>query len=290
MHAAARTIAKDYQGVFPSDYEQIRSLKGVGEYTAAAISSFAFGLPTPVLDSNVIRILCRIEGIYDDPAKRGTRIRLYSLLDKMINTADPGQFNQAIMNFGAIQCKARKPDCGSCVLARHCVAFREGLVDILPVRIRKRKRKERFFHYFRIQNNTGLVLHQRTAKDIWQQMYELPMIETASSGIPPRPLRERFLPQFGITSPVTVRRLQRISQTLTHQEIHCTFYDVEVRRISRQRLVGNTRFAEFKNLNTFALPKVIRSFISDNSLHLSKYDQQSNSRRTFGSRSRSTTS
>lgn len=275
MHATARVIVKDFDGVFPSNYAQIRALKGIGEYTAAAIASFAFQHPTPVLDSNVIRVLCRIEGISEDPAKRATRTRLYALLDKMIKEADPGQFNQAMMNFGALQCKARRPDCSSCVLSRHCVAFRSGLVEELPMRMKKMKRKVRFFHYFMIRNKSGLVIHQRTFKDIWQQMYDFPMLETSSSRMPSRVMREQFISQFGIRSPLIMHRLRSISQTLTHQEINCVFYDIETSRISKQKLPADYRFEDLRNLNNFAFPKVIRACLSDYSLHLLKLPQGS---------------
>ncbi|HET9908867.1 MAG TPA: A/G-specific adenine glycosylase, partial [Anaerolineales bacterium] len=165
LHTAARTIAQDLKGRFPKNYDQIRALKGVGEYTAAAIASFAFGLPTPVLDTNVIRVLCRVRGITDDPSKRGTRESLYAILNTMIRDIDPGQFNQAMMNFGAMQCKARNPDCENCVLAKSCVAFREGLVEVLPVRAKRVQRRLRFFHYFVIHDNHSVVIRKRTTKD-----------------------------------------------------------------------------------------------------------------------------
>lgn len=270
LHAAARMIANDLKGQFPQSYDEILALKGVGEYTAAAIASFAFGLPTPVLDTNVIRVLCRVRGIADDPSKRSTREGLYAILSTMIKDVDPGQFNQAMMNFGAMQCKARNPDCETCVLAKSCVAFRDGLVNVLPVRVKRAQRRLRFFHYFVIHDNDKVVIRKRITKDIWQQMYDFPLIETSTTGMPPSRLRQSYLQQLGITSTLSTKRICTISQTLTHQEIHCTFYDVKLNKRPKTLLPDHYRVEQVQNLMTFAYPKVIRTFLSDNSLHLLK--------------------
>lgn len=270
LHAASRTIVRDLKGRFPRSYDEILALKGVGEYTAAAIASFAFGLPTPVLDTNVIRVLCRVKGIASDPSKRETRDGLYKMLNSMIRDVDPAQFNQAMMNFGAIQCKARNPDCDSCVLAKSCVAFRDGLVDILPIRVKRVKRRARFFHYFVIHDNDHLVIRKRNTKDIWYQMYDFPLIETPASGLPALRIREPYLQKLGINSVRKPKRMNTISQTLTHQEIHCTFYEVRLKQRKQRQLPEHYRFEQFQNLQTFAFPKVIRTFLADNSLHLVK--------------------
>ncbi|HLF63735.1 MAG TPA: A/G-specific adenine glycosylase [Saprospiraceae bacterium] len=275
MHAAARTIVNEFQAVFPNSYEQIRRLKGVGDYTAAAIASFAFGLPTPVLDSNVIRVLSRVKGIAGDPAKRRTRAEFYDVLGKMIRGNDPAQFNQAIMNFGAMQCTPRNPDCDTCVLSKHCVAYRDGLVEELPMRKMRAQKRKRFFHYFLIIDKKGLVIHQRTTKDIWQQMYDFPMLDVKTPRAPSHVIREDFIQKFGVKPPFGVKRLQSLSQSLTHQEICCAFYVVRVRRIERRELPADYRYESFENLRTFAFPKVIRTFLSDNSLLLVKLPQGS---------------
>lgn len=275
MRAAARTIVNEFNSVFPDTYEKIRTLKGVGDYTAAAIASFAFGASTPVLDSNVIRILCRVRGISGDPAKRETRVEFYALLEKMIRGNDPALFNQAMMNFGAMQCTPRKPDCATCVLSKYCVAFRDGLVEELPLRKRKVQKKARYFHYFMIRDSKGLILHQRTAKDIWQQMYDFPILEMKSPRMPSRRVLEQLLQKFHVPSSARIVRKQSFSQSLTHQEIHCIFSLVQVQKMRKKGLPKNCRFELFENLKTFALPKVIRTFLSDNSLLLMKLPQGS---------------
>lgn len=270
MHMAAQTIVSKHLGIFPKSYPEIRALKGIGDYAAAAIASFAFGLSFPVLDSNVVRVISRVKGIDGDPAKRETRDRLYALLNTMIKAVDPAVFNQSIMNFGAMQCTPRRPNCNDCILNRYCVAFRDGLVDTLPMRSKRIERRERFFHYFLLRGPGGIVIRKRMVKDIWQQMYDFPMMETASSRMPPRRVRMKFLSEFGVMPSAVLIRRPGLSQTLTHQVLHCAFYEIRARNISKRKLPLDCRFVLLENLKTFAFPKVIRTFLTDNSLHLAK--------------------
>jgi A/G-specific adenine glycosylase len=270
MHAAAREIVYKYHGVFPNTYVQIRTLKGIGEYTAAAIASFAFGIRTPVLDINVIRVLSRVKGITADPSRRETRAEFFTILEDMISKEDPARFNQAIMNFGALQCTPRKPECTTCVLSRYCVALRDGLVEELPVRKTRITKRVRWFHYFIIHDKQGLILHQRTAKDIWQRMYELPMIETTSQRPPAKAKRKHFLHALGVASREHMKALSRQRQTLAHQEIRAAFYLLSSGKLATKTLPADYRFVTLKKLSTFAFPKVIRTFLADNCLHLFK--------------------
>src|SRR5690606_26691534 len=216
LHQAAQTIVREFHGKFPSTYEEIAGLKGVGAYTAAAIASFAFGLPTPVLDSNVIRVLARVFGIDKPPASRSTREEMLTVLKDMLGTGDPAEFNQAMMDFGALQCRPRNPECPDCVLRRHCVAFQEGLVGELPLKQVRRPRRRRYFHYYLITDGERIILRKRTDRDIWRHMYEFPMIETGDER---HPIKRGRASRF----PISCLRISgrpeggtRLSQTLTH--------------------------------------------------------------------------
>ena len=178
LHLTAKVIRDKYKGVFPSDPMEIASLKGIGEYTTAAISSFAFGHPLAVVDGNVVRVLSRYFGIYIPfDTKEGKKIfretaKLH--LDKKI----PGTYNQAIMEFGAGQCKPANPDCFTCPLNKSCIALAKGNIFDLPVKKKRIEVKKRNFNYLINSNYNKIQIKQRKEKDIWQNLYEFPLIES----------------------------------------------------------------------------------------------------------------
>ena len=181
LHAAAREIMERYEGVFPSEYEKVRALKGIGEYTAAAVCSFAWRQPYAVVDGNVYRVLGRVFGI-DTPIDSGPGKKEFAeLATALLDRQRPDIYNQAIMDFGAIQCTPKAPDCLYCPLREHCVAFATGKVAQLPVKEGKTRVKPRYFNYLHIGCQGKTLLKRRNAKDIWQNLYEYPLIETASA-------------------------------------------------------------------------------------------------------------
>jgi A/G-specific adenine glycosylase len=174
----ARFISKELKGKFPDNYDDIKNLKGIGPYTTAAISSFAFNLPYAVVDGNVFRVLARFFGISTatDTAEGKNKFTVLAnvLLDKKL----PGIYNQAIMDFGAVICKPAAPLCLSCALKNNCVAFLQNKVDKLPVKEKKISIKKRFFYYIIFEYKNKVAIQQRTAKDIWQQLFQFYLIET----------------------------------------------------------------------------------------------------------------
>lgn len=181
LHEAARHIVFDLGGRFPDTYEGILSLKGVGRYTAAAIASFAFGLPYPVIDGNVYRVIARLYRICTPIGTSQAYKEFEQLLQQLIDREQPGLFNQAMMDFGALQCKSVGCDCSGCIFRQECLAYRGGVVAELPVRPRAVKVRERYFYYFDIRwsrPQPSIVVQQRGAGDIWQGLYELPLYET----------------------------------------------------------------------------------------------------------------
>lgn len=178
MHATARFIAHELQGIFPNQYADIRALKGVGDYTAAAIASFAFDLPHAVLDGNVYRVLSRFMGV-TTPIDASSAKREYSALaQSLLDEEHPGAWNQIMMDFGATWCTPRNPKCADCPLREKCVALSTGQVESLPVKSKKMEKKERFFVYFILKSGENRIIRQRTAKDIWQGLWEFPSLET----------------------------------------------------------------------------------------------------------------
>lgn len=229
LHKAACQIMEEHGGVFPDTYPQILALSGVGVYTAAAIASFAYRLPYAVVDGNVYRVLSRYFGldlpIDTTPGKQA----FAALASEVLDPAHPDEHNQAIMEFGALQCVPVNPDCAHCVLNASCAALHAGDVARLPVKAGKTRMRDRWFHYFLIVRDGETWLHQRTEKDIWQNLYEFPLIET-DTGLDLTELSTLadFRTLFpGTPRPVFTTLLPEVRHQLSHQRIHATFYQVE---------------------------------------------------------------
>jgi A/G-specific adenine glycosylase len=176
--ATARYISKECKGKFPVTYDGIKALKGVGPYTAAAISSFAFNLPHAVLDGNVFRVLARVFGINKPVDTTAGKKYFTSLADELLDKKNPGQYNQAIMDFGAVICKPVSPVCNKCVFKKKCFAFLNDKVNTLPVKKKKANIRKRWFYYLLLEYENKIAIRQRMNKDIWQGLYEFPLIET----------------------------------------------------------------------------------------------------------------
>lgn len=177
LHHCAQQIVNDYGGVFPPNYTELLKLKGVGKYTAAAISSFAYDQAHAVVDGNVFRVLSRFFGISDDISDSKAFKVFEEKANQLIPVEDAANFNQAIMDFGAIQCKPKNPHCAPCPFSSTCFAFNQNLIDQLPVKTKKVKIKKRHFDYFVIRFQGEYLMKERKEKDIWQGLYDFGMIE-----------------------------------------------------------------------------------------------------------------
>ena len=234
LHAAAKNIMERFGGVFPTDYRDVLSLKGVGEYTAAAICSFAYRAPYAVLDGNVYRILARILGIGMPADSPQAKKYFTAIAEELLDKDFPDDYNQAIMDFGAIQCVPQSPRCPVCPFTDRCAAFRENRVESLPVKKGKTAVKERFFNYFHIRCGGNILLHKRTGKDIWQNLYEFPLIETPG----PATFAEiETLPEYRelIRETGRLKRLRSLpmpDHLLSHRIIHPVFHEMESLRLS----------------------------------------------------------
>ncbi|MHC2993664.1 adenine glycosylase, partial [Pontibacter sp. HJ8] len=180
MHHTARQIVEEYGGVFPDNYETLLKLRGVGSYTAAAIASFAFREQVAVLDGNVFRVLARVFGLSDDIAVPASRKVFQQLANKLIPSDTPDIFNQAVMEFGAIQCTPVMPDCLFCPLQQSCFAFTHGLVQELPVKSKAKAARPRFFHYIVFELEGKYYLRKRLSGDIWEGLYDFYLYESDS--------------------------------------------------------------------------------------------------------------
>lgn len=257
LHEAARSM----NGVFPVTYEGVRALKGVGDYTAAAICSFAYNMPYAVLDGNVYRVLSRYFGI-DTPIDSTEGKKLFaSLAQEMLDVSRPSLYNQAIMDFGAMQCTPQSPACMFCPLAETCQALHEGRVQQLPVKQHKTKTKNRFFNYIYVRMGRYTFIHKRTEDDIWKNLFELPLIETGADWS-----EEEFLASPDFISLIAegdvpeVRSVCRgVKHVLSHRIIYANFYEVTLPESSRS-------FSAFQrirreDLEQYAVPRLIHQFL-----------------------------
>jgi A/G-specific adenine glycosylase len=253
--AAAQTLSRDYKGKFPHHYEAILALKGVGNYTAAAIASFAFGLPYAVLDGNVYRVLARYFGIDTETDSTAGKKEFQELAQELLDQQQPAAFNQAIMDFGASVCKPKAPECNTCILAPECVAYKRDMVQLLPVKGKKIKVTERYFHYFVLQVGDEVYIRERTAKDIWQNLFEFYLVETGQATLQPEDLPVADTEQVSLPSPVFSNR-----QRLTHQLIISDFY-----LFTLKEKPGNLKkglWIKSSLLKNYAFPKTILSFFN----------------------------
>jgi A/G-specific adenine glycosylase len=182
MHTTARLLVEKYNGKFPEDPQELEKLKGIGKYTSAAIASIAFNKPVAVVDGNVLRFISRFFGIEESIDDTKTISRISQLANEMISHESPGLFNQAMMEFGALQCVPVNPDCKACPFIKHCVANRTGKVDVLPVKAKKAKLSARYFNYMVVPMgqsvSPSVLIKRRNGNDIWKHLYDFPLIET----------------------------------------------------------------------------------------------------------------
>lgn len=273
LHKTAKTISQDYNGIFPNTYEELIKQKGIGEYTAAAIASIAFGIPRPVVDGNVLRFLSRLFGNtkpINTPAGKNT---IKNLAEKLIVQDNPGEFNQAVMEFGALHCKPQNPDCTSCIFKKECVAFKEGIVKTLPAKTKSIKQQTRYFNYLvfkqKRKNETFLILNHRTEKDIWQNMYDFPLIETTSKHSKIK-LTKVIREEFGLLNDLTiVFRSSEYRHILTHRILYAYFYVINLPEDSpffdQLGLIHNTyKTVNLNDINKFPIPRLIDKFLSKN--------------------------
>lgn len=227
LHAAAQHIAYTLGGKFPDNYEGILSLKGVGRYTAAAIASFAFKLPYPVIDGNVYRFISRLYGIRTPIATNSAYTEFEQLLKRLISQDSPDLFNQALMDFGSTHCKPKNPDCDTCPFAKECVALRDNTVDLLPVKKPPVAVAQRYFYYFDIEwqqdGETFTLMHQRTGKDIWHGLYEFPLMETERELAADSKEPQAFLIGLFGHAPVEAAHAASMRHQLSHRTINAHF-------------------------------------------------------------------
>jgi A/G-specific adenine glycosylase len=229
LHATAKQVAFDMDGSFPDNYSELLKLKGVGDYTAAAIASISYGEPVPVVDGNVYRVLSRVFGIDTDISSGSAKKQFTELAALLLPKDRASEFNQAMMEFGALQCVPKSPDCGVCIFNVACVAFNTGRVNELPVKLKKTKVTNRYFNYLVVKDaRCYSVVQKRTAKGIWYNLYEFPLLETESL-IPvdkAKSLIENFEGLGFVPKDIKLLNDNLIIHKLSHQHLYIRFWEV----------------------------------------------------------------
>ena len=258
--AAAKKIVADHQGRFPSSYADIRALPGIGPYTAAAISSFAFGQPYAVVDGNVIRVLARYFGINTPPGSSAGKKLFDVLAGELLDKNQPAAYNQAIMDFGATICKPRRPLCSACIQLKSCQAFQNGWTNELPSKQTALVRRKRWFYYFIVEADKNKYwVRKRTGKDIWQNLYEFVLWEPGKF-IPQDRIGENafFQDHFG-NQGLQIRQISSpVQQFLTHQSITGCFVHLSH---TLTKFPGYQAVSK-KQLQAFPFPKMIAEYIA----------------------------
>ena len=241
LHTAAQQVME--LGGFPQTFKELKTLKGVGDYTAAAIASIAFGEPVAVVDGNVYRVLSRYYGIETPIDSTEGKKEFQALAQSLLPINEPADYNEAIMDFGATQCTPNSPHCSACPLCETCVAFRKQRINDLPVKSKKVKQRERHFTYLCIEYEGKIAIHQRGAGDIWQGLWEFPQEEHLTSSEDSAWKTEAQLLQKGV------------KHILTHQILLADIY--LWRPKIRPQLPPEFIWIEKQDLENYALPRLI---------------------------------
>jgi A/G-specific adenine glycosylase len=262
LHKTAQFVANELSGKFPDNYIDLLKLKGVGEYTAAAIASFSYNEAVPVVDGNVFRVLSRYFDVETDIALALAKKEFAALAFELMPKDNPAQFNQAIMEFGALQCVPKSPNCGICVFNASCAALQKKKVDQLPVKSKKLKVRNRFFNYLVVEDEElKTVIQKRIAKGIWHNLYEFPLIESEEEvdfDFISKQLENNFFKNNDVIS-MQEWNGKSIIHKLSHQHLYIKFWNIKLKGIIENGI-------DFPTMKSYPFPIVIHNFIENDFL------------------------
>ncbi len=264
LHKCARQVMEQYEGLFPADFEQLKRLQGIGDYTAAAIASIAFNLPHAVIDGNVYRVLARLYDI-NTPININDGQKLFAeLADELLNREQPGLHNQAMMEFGALHCTPKNPNCLLCPLQAQCLAFAHQTVMQRPVKLPKVKVTTRYFNYLVLRINDSVYLHKRSDNDIWKNLYDFPCIESQKPMTVEEVIASDEFVQLIENKPFTIIKSSPIfSHKLTHRTILAQFIEI---KLEKELLLIQTKdlfLARQTELGSFPIPRLIDLYLNN---------------------------
>lgn len=260
LHYTAKKITSEFKGIFPKSYDEIIQLKGIGPYTAAAISSFAFNEVKPVIDGNVARVISRIFGVLGPGDSTEFKKQVNNWVNQLIDPHNPAGFNQAIMEFGAIQCTPAQPLCDNCIFKQDCFAFQTEMVESLPEKKKKIKRRNRYFEYIFFEYQDLVFLKKRDEKDIWGGLYEPVLIEKEDKSNENEQVKE-ILSRFNLKkNQVTELKIEDYKKhILSHQDLYIRFWYIKLKQLPT---ISNYEPISIRELNKLGMPIVIKNFIT----------------------------
>ena len=263
LHHCARQVVAEYGGQFPADFEKLKRLKGIGDYTAAAIASIAFNLPHAVVDGNVYRVLSRLYDI-DTPININEGQTLFAqLADDLLNREQPGLHNQALMEFGALHCTPKNPNCLLCPLQAQCLAFSHQTVLQRPVKLQKVKVTTRYFNYLVIRIKDSIYLHKRSDNDIWKNLYDFPCIESGQPMSVEDVVASEQFKQLIENKPFTIVKTSPVfTHKLTHRTILAQFIEIKLEQNLLQIETKDLFLARETDLNNFPIPRLIDLYLN----------------------------
>ncbi len=266
MHAAAKMIMKQFNGKFPTNHSDILSLKGVGDYTAAAISSIAFNKPYAAVDGNVLRVIARLFAIEDPIDSTKGRKTITRIAQTLLPDEDPGSFNQAIMDFGSTVCTPSLPNCSECPLSHTCMALAKNRVAHHPVTRKKNKVRKRYFSYFHVVHNGSTYISRRVKQDIWKNLYEFPLVETTGPvGIEGLVKNDDFATLFGTLPSLNIELADKFEHVLSHQVISAHFYKVIIPREATFETGGKFHRIDHAQLDNYPISRLISKYLESSS-------------------------
>lgn len=270
LHHAAKTVVETYKGVFPGCFDGLRQLKGVGEYTAAAIASISFGESVAVIDGNVARVLSRLYAIEEAVNSTKGLKMLRTAADELIKGMNPAKFNQAIMEFGALQCKPVNPDCSICPLQSECLAFKMKRVGALPYKEKKTRVRELYIYYFVLISGSGkqgsIVLNKRTDEGIWKNLYDFPSVESDKEMELPELLRSDAVRSLiGNSEPEIISVSGEYLHQLSHKSIKARF--IKLLNSKDSEIPITLYKTDFSHLQQYPVPRLISRFLEAESLY-----------------------
>ncbi len=259
LHYTAKFIANELNGVFPDNYQDLLKLKGIGDYTASAIASICYNEPTPVVDGNVYRFLSRYFGIKTPINSSKAKKEFKDLAQELIDVNNPAEFNQAIMEFGARQCKPQNPDCENCPFNSSCIALQKNLIKELPVKLNKTKVTKRYFNYIIIlSDDKKTIIEQRNGKGIWQKLYQFPLIETSKKVNFKLLQKESAFNNLFKNEDYSASLFNKedIVHKLSHQHLYTKFWIVNLKTLPEKGI-------SVKNIRDYPVPTLINNFINE---------------------------
>ncbi len=264
LHHCAQQVVTEYGAQFPADYEKLKRLKGIGDYTAAAIASIAFNLPHAVVDGNVYRVLSRLYDI-DTPININEGQRLFAqLADDLLNREQPGLHNQALMEFGALHCTPKSPNCLLCPMQAQCLALEHQTVMQRPVKLQKVKVTTRYFNYLIIRTNDSVYLHKRSDNDIWKNLYDFPCIESEQAMSVEEVVATEKFKQLLDGEPFTIEKVSPIfTHKLTHRTILAQFIEIKLEKKLLRIETKDLFLVLVTDLGNFPIPRLIDLYLTN---------------------------